>query len=130
MKPGRELDAMIAERVMHWKTFAGEPGYGRKPERLISLILDPIPHYSTEIAAAWFVVDAIHDLISNRASDGKRTDINFLQLAVLGWYEGVAVSFNPNNRLNWWEYTDRIPFSASGETAAHAICLASLKVVS
>lgn len=55
------MDSLIAERVMGWKVFAGEPGYGRPPSKLISLILDPIPNYSTSIAAAWAICEHLHD---------------------------------------------------------------------
>jgi hypothetical protein len=61
MKAGRELDALIAERVMGWKVFACEPGYGRPPNKLISLVLDMIPDYSTKIQAAWLVCEKLHD---------------------------------------------------------------------
>ena len=119
MKPGRNLDLLVEEKVINAASGSEEwasDGW-------------IVPSYSTDIAAAWRVVDAVHSMISNQRSDGKRTDLNFLELAVLGQYDGVAVSFSSNNRRDWWEYTDHIPFAARGDTAAHAICLASLKVV-
>lgn len=46
MKPGRELDALIAEKVMgFWDTHAAQ--YGETP----------VPPYSTDIAAAWQVTE-------------------------------------------------------------------------
>lgn len=48
MNPGRELDALIAERVMGGKTKCTEiPGY------------EFIPNYSEDIAAAWEVVEKL-----------------------------------------------------------------------
>lgn len=61
MPAGRELDALVAERVMGWKLFASEPGYGRPPHQ-ITLVLTPIPHYSTDIAAAWIIVEKLRDM--------------------------------------------------------------------
>ncbi len=122
MKPGRELDILVAQTVIDAATGIEEwtsDGW-------------IVPSYSTDIRCAWRVVDAIHAMISNRMSDGKRTDLNFLDLAVLGNYAdgaGVAVSFDLCNEAEWWEKADELPFGARGETAAHAICLASLKVV-
>lgn len=46
-----ELDALVAERIMGWKVFAGEPGQGRPPSRLLSLVLEPIPPYTTDLNA-------------------------------------------------------------------------------
>jgi len=52
MATDREIDTLVAGRIMGWKTFAGEPpGYGRPPGK-ISLVLDEVPHYSTDIGAA------------------------------------------------------------------------------
>lgn len=107
--PGRELDMLVALKLI-------DDG-----------IIVP---YSTDIRYAWRVVDAVHSMISNQASDGKRTDLNFLDLSVLGWHAGVAVSFDLCNPAEWWENADDLPFGARGDTAAHAICLAALKVVS
>jgi len=54
----RELDSLIAERVMGWKVFAGDPGYGRPPgNHPLSLVLDVLPNYSTSIVEAWQVVE-------------------------------------------------------------------------
>lgn len=136
MKPGRALDVLVHERVMGLAVYRDTVRIHGTNE-VISYWDGPIenndasivPYYSDAIASAWTVADAIHAMISNQRIDGKRTDLNFLELAVLGRHAGVAVSFNPNNRRNWWEYADSIPFSARGETAAHAICLAALKVV-
>ena len=110
MKPGRELDTQVAERVMHWKTFAGEPGYGRKPEKLISLILDPIPHYSTDIAAAWTIVDKFSGSF---------------------WMAGPHALYGCDD----WNDTDQWLVSIRGphvlaETAPLAICRAALQAVS
>jgi len=73
---GRELDAAVAERVMGWKW--QEHGSGGTRRRLLwspdgkcgcrrwendgqEEILDDLPHYSTDIAAAWEVVEWMHE---------------------------------------------------------------------
>ncbi len=119
MKPGRELDVLIARKVIKAATGMEEwTGDGWI-----------VPSYSTDIRCAWRAVDAIHSMISNQIDDGLRNDLSFLELAVLGHHAGVAASFDLCNPAEWWETADELPFTARGETAAHAICLASLKVV-
>lgn len=60
MKPGRELDALVAEKVMGWKPeiersvhIIGDGRFGVEQERTINLP----PNYSTSIASAWEVVE-------------------------------------------------------------------------
>ena len=147
--PGRELDAFIAECVMGgyapnpndmadvgevWYWLDRRNGVLRGEPYKVGVMTRWDHQYrswkpSTDITDAWHVVDAVHAMISNRASDGKRDDLNFLDLSVLGWNAGVAASFNVCNPAEWWEEADTLPFSARGATAAHAICLAALKVV-
>ncbi len=62
MEAGRELDALVAERVMGWQVSYAEKR-GRPP------LQDdrwgrygPVPHYSTEIAAAWQVVEQVQKM--------------------------------------------------------------------
>lgn len=117
MKAGRELDALVAEKVMGWKL---EPytrciqvlpvEAGRPPEGADTSKLKPfnnigsyeIPHYSTAIAAAWEVVEKLR-LAILPMSNGQ-------------W--GAAVN----------EDKEFVPgFIAN--TAQHAICLAALKAV-
>jgi hypothetical protein len=102
VKPGRELDAIIGEKVMN-----------RKPIPCVCTMQTSCPacdgnggylHYSTDIAAAWEVVEhAVFDAWAiGRTSGGK--------------YE----VFNP--------WTDNATVSIA-DTAPHAICLAALEAV-
>lgn len=80
MQAGRELDARVAEKVMGWRrrfgAFEGtvwndlavillpfEPGkYPKKPKytEAPATVTSPVlPHYSTDIAAAWEVVETM-----------------------------------------------------------------------
>ncbi len=133
MKPGRELDALIAEKVMGLEVvtdagrylelmntggdFFGEHHVAtilvhnetfsqHRPGSTLALI----PRYSTNIAAAWEVVkvlvkeNRVHSLVCNPRQDPVSA------------FTGKAID-NPR------EYT------ASGVTAEHAICLAALRAV-
>ena len=105
MKPGRELDALVAEKVMGCrvqKTTLGLCELGTGEERVYRDAR--IPHYSTDIASVWGVVEkfAPEAMVLNRYPTG-----NF------------AVRFDHNG--HWW--------SDVCDTAPHAICLAALKAV-
>jgi hypothetical protein len=101
MKSGRELDALVAEKVMGIKDvritkglgpvydFTGTQGMPRKT----------VPHYSTDIAAAWDVINQHHFAIN-------------LHRVGAAWYVKLDGEFE-----------------AAGESAPHAICLAALKAV-
>ena len=65
MPAGREMDALVAERVMGWVHFTWK-GYSyflpqnEIPGPDVQLMIypgRPVPLYSTDIAAAWLVVD-------------------------------------------------------------------------
>jgi hypothetical protein len=128
MKPGRELDAMVAEKVMG----LGEPKHQLMPCGLESLPVaiytcancdhetdsrkdvdgcEYYPPYSTDIAAAWEVVEKLGDK----------------DFALERWPE-IPVKF----RRPDWKYRatfDRSVNFSDGTTAPHAICLAALKAV-
>jgi len=112
LKPGRELDALVAEKVMGWKKIK-PPNPSFKLtwmwDRLEGALIEDAqltPRYSTDIAAAWEVVGKFF-------KDGKQT-------AVLSrpW-------LIPPDYYAWIQYGKRCP----GESAPHAICLAALKAV-
>ena len=50
---GREMDAMVAERITHWKPLGISTDYRGVP------FPEECPHYSTDLAAAWRVVERI-----------------------------------------------------------------------
>ena len=94
MKAGRALDKLVAVEVMDH----GFESY--------------IPHYSTDISAAWEVVEK---LMEKKFSDGRPEQ----QLCLNG--HGAPkwqAWFHPN--------TETLSF---GDTAPHAICLSALKAV-
>lgn len=100
IKPGKELDALIAEKVMGWIV----------PHR--DSLLDPddldgphyqLPNYSADIALAFKVLEKFESW----SMKGNREDDQVV----------AAVQFEENK------------FYAKAETAPHAICLAALKAI-
>ena len=117
MKAGRELDALIAEKVMG--------GHRDKVHRVTNvdiynkdITIGPdlvIPHYSTDIAAAWKVVEKI-------ASE-DRGEPNVLEIygPLSDGYKVTAI----------WEHHDgAIPLDGIiAKTAPLGICLMALKLL-
>ena len=94
MKPGRELDKLIARKVLKLKD---EHGF--------FIELD-CPHYSTDIKAAWEIVDK------------------------LGEHPGYYDLYLAGHSTQWRaRFEEQDTHTAKGETPAHAICLAALKAV-
>ena len=141
MNPGRELDALVAEKVMGWKTWKskhghwelGTPGgkpistFGRRDSSVRydsvsgkrvrevlwweDLYEDELPSYSTSIAAAW----EVFEWLCKRGDDIA---------------EVVQLTFNVQN--GWWCTSERwtqIDVQGNAPTAPLAICLAALKAV-
>jgi len=119
MKPGRELNALIAEKVMGLKLDRGYDGkhpvcvvVSEEPYRLNS----PAP-YSTQITAAFEVVGKVQQKLNcdfkiSRMWWGKLCEFT-AGFGALATGHGACESLE----------------RASAESAPHAICLASLKMV-
>lgn len=152
-KAGRALDLVIAERVMGWHWLTGQHWDVTRPEGEQRWLLPPdmgindvgggewnyyvdsapepdgrftlydVPRYSTNMGAAWEVVEAILDL-DGKFGDYKMTfGMEFSQ--IVDW----VVEFVPgrNHRLAR-EYGDSA-LRTSGMTAPHAVCLAALRLL-
>jgi len=113
MDAKRELDEFVAIHIFDWSDFwtNGILLYGHSPgERAMGIDAErsPVPHYSTDIAAAWLVVEKL-------AAQGLRLSLD-------------AFGGDP-----WWvEFADEQwarGAQATANTAPHAICLAALKAV-
>lgn len=128
MKAGRELDALLAEKIFGCKVdrekrfyevtmFCGCPGRQHDSD---SDRVEGIPWYSTDIAAAWQVVDHVRYSVRNgrfvvRAPEGP---------APAYWsagYEDTSSEPGYGDSIHHW--------LVEGETAPHAICLAALRVI-
>lgn len=116
MTPGRELDKLIAEKVMDWQgvvIFPNGEAKGRPPKWYKMSLID-LPSYSTDISAAWEVIEkllsdntnlAIGVCSINYGPDKGKTQVLIPRHPTLGKVETLSTS------------------------APHAICLAALKVV-
>ncbi len=120
MKAGRELDALIAEKVMGWKR--GDI-YWHPYQFANPVDLTDTPKYSTSIADAWLVVEKMDQWSFDvsrhhqESEKGKRRGI---------WYQARVMIFG---KVNWERDCWKGAFDSVGETAPHAICLAALKAV-
>jgi hypothetical protein len=116
MKAGRELDALVAEKVMGWSDVGNitigmttyVAGHRPKGEQTV------VPAYSTSMAAAWAVVDAL------RARG--------LHLAFNDTLSAWRVLFFTVGRFDTRYFTDGANYEFA-DTPAHAICLAALRAV-
>ncbi len=121
LKPGRELDALIAEKVMGGgsNTMVGNyEGYDSMSGRddPPSVLWSSAPkNYSTDIAAAWEVVEKLKSQEWER--DSYKDAVTGLQITLSE--NEVRIM---DQHWNTWE-------ASSGESIAHSICLAALKVV-
>ena len=114
MPAGREMDALIAEKVMGWEIWNCQWS-DKKTELLICNAIDFEP--STDIAAAWEVVEKIKDT----NMDSYKYGANSFELSrnrPMQPSRLYACRFNSNN--NGYSYA---------ETASLAICRAALKAV-
>lgn len=118
LKPGPELDTLIAEKVMggRAKMLAASEGSQAEYERARREV-SYCRGYSTDIVAAWEVVQRLIEL-------GKPIDLQFELSTSSEYPEEWQVS------VQWdGEESSNGPFYLLGSTAPHAICLAALKVV-
>ncbi len=115
MKAGRELDALVAEKVMGWSDVGeitiGMTVYvaGHRPEGEQTVV----PSYSTDIAAAWTVVERMREL-------GWR-------MLLENWVssdDAYAAFFHPQDRYRYGNH-----IGVTDDTAPVAICRAALRAV-
>lgn len=104
MKPGRDLDALVAEKVMGLKGPLANFWY--ETENGMHACL---PAYSTDIAAAWEVMEELKSI-------GSMVQVFF---SIGTW------------RVSWRRQNDppSITLYATAGAAPHAICLAALQAV-
>jgi hypothetical protein len=100
---GREFDAVIAERAMGMRP-AGERMMGWSDDAQ----WEPLPKYSTEIAAAWLLLEKFN----------------------LNVWQNQKPEFDQFNGGRWnANYWDQFPYAlGKADTAPMAICRAALKI--
>lgn len=120
MEAGRELDALIAEKVMGCKilyvgTVSGEKPWGCGCLNEIHSIGDgdaELKEFSTDIAAAWEVVEKLREKYNS-------VDICALSPTLKGCHYKVKL----------WDNAWSDSITILSETVPRAICLAALKAI-
>lgn len=114
LEPGRELDELVAERVLGWKwglhTFGHDLPGGPFWAIAITSVghhVQTMPRFSTDISDAWEVVE---------------------RMANYGDFS-IHASRNLNAERNGWNVVMGGDYFTNALTAPHAICLAALKAV-
>jgi hypothetical protein len=109
MKAGRELDALVAERVMGWYNvgrgylFGNDDSWGGDNPQTPDKGIQDLPHYSTDIKAAWEVVERVSAVYQIKVGSDKTA-------------------------FAWWCEIGEGDWRSIGQpTAALAICKAVLK---
>ena len=111
MEPGRELDALVAEKVMGYRIFNPPPiddPWEVLPDNSRGR---PVLAYSTDIAAAWEVLEKMRLLLP-----GQEIMLYYCD----GWSVGALCQ-----AAGTIEIGDRFTDVESVATAPHAICLAA-----
>jgi hypothetical protein len=111
LQAGRELDALIAEKVMGIKCGACLQDGQLEP---ITMDWREIPHYSTDIAAAWEVVEKAYLVIRPSLLHGSN----------LQWIAGQLKGVRASGLIEIIKET-----YTEAETAPLAICKAALRAI-
>lgn len=126
MDTGRELDTLIAEKVMGFLTTVGGDIYGegektRYIRRSVDDSWETTPCYSTDIAAAWQAVDKLRSLGWYLwLEDAQYKDVQYTASFILA--EPMAEEYP-------WRSVPIRQSLNEASTAPHAICLAALCAV-
>lgn len=152
MPAGPEMDALVAERVMGWARIDDydvplkdgsilHTKVGKAPGRFEA----QIPHYSTDIAAAWRVVGHINEIQAQDTPPWDEYQCLHLQYKGGGWWVASFDVVAGEHELFEWagsigsrieggkyrhlilEASEYFLLTAGGETAPLAICRAALK---
>lgn len=119
MKPGREMDALVANKVMGWIDYSspcnGDPD-GLCPETFVWV---PIPHYSTDIAEAMKVWQKLR-------GSGKFCCLNICS-DYHYTYDIILTEASDHGGAATDDHAGKIV--ASGEDLPFVICLAALKAI-
>lgn len=119
MEAERELDALVAEKVMGKPPDYYHCPHFDKNRRMLAFCLCPsLPHYSKHIKAAWAIAEKYKKDWSTTVSveDGK--------------YYHCYINSNSEGHFDRdGEWPKRLGSAISTDSAAHAICIAALVAV-
>lgn len=126
LPPGRELDALIAEKICGHKVIKSRHWHFIREEQWY-LDVDCgeyLPPYSTSIADAWLVVEKLKPIeITNNSKTLLAGAIGTEQIHK--WFISICV-LRLEGSSDWMN--SKYVY-ASSETLPHAICLAALKAI-
>lgn len=112
LKPGRDVDRLIAEQVMNLQVDYGERVIEKidsKINRDVYHVEYLVPNYSTDIVAAWEIVDFLTKI------KGVRVNIDLSAQSCI-----INMEYNLRGVVWTWQ--------VDAATAPMAICLAGLKI--
>lgn len=115
----RELDVLVAEKVMG---YGSESNCRRTKQRWICQCgnCDPIPNYSTDMIAAWQVVEKMMTLRRFDTPPEYEHDSMAFHVQVKAWRSSSGWGWSCETNNTW---------VACSDTAPQAICLCALKAV-
>ena len=119
MNPGRELDALVAEKVMGWTDVqvVNDPPFNTTMGRTVihgELYRFNVPNYSTNIEAAWEVVEKVTQFLRYNRKE----------------YFPIIHQYDGQWHCGWsWSYMDCAEYESKSDSAPHVICLAALKAM-
>ena len=127
MEAGRELDALVAEKVMGWRRVSDGQFYFWPSKEMVEalrmshpdlLAVDyfAAPEFSADIAAAWKVVEKMY-------SDGWTVSVGSLAAKPRGW----RCTVSHMHADDFYRHPES--YEANADTAPLAICRAVLKAV-
>lgn len=118
MKAGREMDALVAEKVMGWKRFAVcdklHPPYMEETRHTFA---HGFPDYSTDITAAWEVAEKMR--VAVMPIDGGGWAAKDISIDATHGTELYIIPGSDEECYGW----------TKADTAPLAICRAALKAV-
>ncbi len=124
MPAGRELDALVATKVMGWRTAHFDASYGKWIGVPLDDYWEDVPAYSTDLAAAWPLLDRFGFVVGPHFQAGWSTDPSGMPRD--GWF--VFRDWESSVRSTFDEDSDRWAL-AIAETLPLALCRAALKMV-
>jgi len=114
MKAGRKLDSLVSEKVFGEKyPFDKKLKDYYRPWVEDPIAYEPCPYYSSDIKAAWQVVEKLLSLLPNQ------------DFHIEHWADGDISNWQVSSCYQLGEWMDWV----RAETLPHAICLAALKAM-
>jgi hypothetical protein len=136
---GRELDALVAEKVMGWSRKTGVDGWddmwppgenGNIERRVTAPGFGGLPHYSTDVAAAWKVVEKLHQsrfIVRLSISNGQYGWSQRWEIAIWRSVHRDSGLVVENCRKIPHEERREVSFKAEADSVLLAICHVALK---